>query len=76
MGSVEGRGLFLGSNVCPWLVTRVVCEDVGVACADPAGEWFAELPNEGEELPVAGSPFFFEDLLDSLPVARESCCGG
>jgi hypothetical protein len=38
------------------------------------GEWFAEPPREGEAVPVLeDSPFFFEDLLDSFPVALESC---
>jgi hypothetical protein len=71
---VLGRGLWRGSMDALVFVTSVVVEEFGVAWAELAGEWLAELPREGEALPPAeDSPFFFEDLLDSLPVARESC---
>jgi hypothetical protein len=53
--------------------TKVVCEDVGVAWAEFAGEWLAE-PPRGEAVPVealSGLPLFFDDLLESL--ALESC---
>lgn len=51
--------------------TKAVWEEVGVAWAELAGEWFAEPPC-GEAEPVeAFSPFFLEDFVESL--ALESC---
>jgi hypothetical protein len=50
----------------------VVWDEVGVAWAELAGEWFADPPCDGEAVPeLEASPFFLEDLLDSL--ALESC---
>lgn len=46
-----------------------VCDDEGVAWAEPDGEW--EAPSKGEAVPGAGS-FFLDDLL-SLSLLRESC---
>jgi hypothetical protein len=70
--SVLGSGLLRSMGPLVF-ETRAVVDEVGVAWAEFAGEWLAELPNEGEALPPEDSPFFLEDLLDSFPVARESC---
>jgi hypothetical protein len=59
--SPEGRGLLRESTSC-------VCEEVGVAWAEPDGDCVAP-PWEGEEVPEFES-FFLEDLLS---FARESC---
>lgn len=55
----EGLGL---------LSTRFCVEEEGVACADPAGDWF----ESGDAVPEEGSPPFFFDLLLSLSLARDS----
>jgi hypothetical protein len=55
-----------------WILLRasasVVCDEEGVAWAEPEGE--PEAPAEGEAVPEVDS-FFLEDLLPSL--ALESC---
>jgi hypothetical protein len=64
--SLLGNGLFRGSMSC-------VCEEVGVPCAELAGDC-AEPLWEGDavpEEPVPVSFFLDDDLLDSL--ALESC---
>lgn len=64
--SLLGSGLFRGS-------TRLEVEEVGVPCAELAGDC-EEAPCEGEEVPEvdeAESFFLEEDLLDSF--ALESC---
>jgi hypothetical protein len=58
--SPEGRGLLRPS-------TSWVCEEVGVAWAEPEGDWVA--PCDGEAVPGFAS-FFLEDLLS---LARDSC---
>jgi hypothetical protein len=69
--SLLGSGL-LRSTRPPWAFeTRAVCEDVGVAWVELAGDCVPE--PWGDAVPeVDWSPFFFEDLLESLPL--ESCC--
>lgn len=67
--SLLGNGLFRGSMSC-------VCEEVGVPCAELAGDWVEEPACEGDavpDVPVPDSFFLDEDLLDSL--ALESCWG-
>jgi hypothetical protein len=63
-----GSGLLRSTRF--WeLETRVVCEDEGVAWVELAGELVPE--PWGDAAPEAESPFFFEDLLESLLL--ESC---
>jgi hypothetical protein len=69
--SLLGSGLLRSTRPPCALETRAVCEEVGVAWVEFAGEWVAE-PWGDAEPEADGSPFFFEDLLESLPL--ESCC--
>jgi hypothetical protein len=51
--------------------TRLEVEEVGVACAEPAGDWLEELPR-GDWVPDDES-FFLASLLPSRSLLRESC---
>jgi hypothetical protein len=71
MWSLLGSGLFRGS-------TSWVCEEVGVALAEPAGDWFG-CCEEGEAVPdlsdAESLPFLDDDdFVGSL--ALESCLVG
>jgi hypothetical protein len=61
-----------GASAAGWILLRAsasaVCDEVGVAEAEPEGE--LEAPVEGDAVPEVES-FFLDDLLPSL--ALESC---